>query len=114
MRPEKSRRSSARYREAAGRPPACDEGNLRHVGRDEDKEVLGSELAGLVELTPQELGDACHYLEGEGLIEEAMPDMGAGPYRTGSTSLMRVSRRLNSRLKPRPSRPSTFLRPSRS
>ena len=48
-------------------------------GGSEDKEVLGSELAGLVELTPQELGDACHYLEGEGLIEEAMPDMGASP-----------------------------------
>jgi hypothetical protein len=45
----------------------------------EDKEVRGNELAAQVDLTPQELGDACHYLRGEGLIEEAMSDMGASP-----------------------------------
>jgi hypothetical protein len=45
----------------------------------EDQEVRGQELAAEVDLTPRELGDACHYLEGEGLIEEAMPDMSAGP-----------------------------------
>jgi hypothetical protein len=48
-------------------------------GGSEDQEVLGQELTAQVELTPQELGDACHYLAGEGLIEEAMPDMGASP-----------------------------------
>ena len=48
-------------------------------GGSEDREVLGDELAAQVELTPQELGDACRYLAGEGLIEEAMPDMGASP-----------------------------------
>ncbi len=48
-------------------------------GGSEDQQVLGQELAAQVELAPQELGDACHYLAGEGLIEEAMPDMGASP-----------------------------------
>jgi hypothetical protein len=48
-------------------------------GGSEDQEVLGHDLTAQVDLTPQELGDACHYLEGEGLIEEAMPDMGASP-----------------------------------
>jgi hypothetical protein len=48
-------------------------------GGSEDQEVLGEELAARAELTPQELGDACHYLAGEGLIGEAMPDMGASP-----------------------------------
>ena len=48
-------------------------------GGSEDQQVLGHQLADEVDLTPQELGDACHYLAGEGLIEEAMPDMGASP-----------------------------------
>jgi hypothetical protein len=48
-------------------------------GGSEDQQVLGHELAARVELTPQELGNACHYLAGEGLIEEAMLDMGASP-----------------------------------
>ncbi len=48
-------------------------------GGSEDLQVLGNQLADRVDLTPKELGDACHYLAGEGLIEEAMPDMGASP-----------------------------------
>jgi hypothetical protein len=48
-------------------------------GGSENRDVLGNDLAAQLELAPQELGDACHYLHGEGLIEEAMPDMGASP-----------------------------------
>ena len=46
----------------------------------EFNEVRGDELADkLVDLTQQELADACRYLKRQGLIEEAMPDMGGSP-----------------------------------
>ncbi len=48
-------------------------------GGSEHKEVLGRELAAKLGLTDRDLGDACRYLAGEGLIEEAMPDMGGSP-----------------------------------
>jgi hypothetical protein len=48
-------------------------------GGSEHKEVLGHELAAKLGLTDQELGDACRYLAGEGLIEEAAPDMSGSP-----------------------------------
>jgi len=48
-------------------------------GGSEHKEVLGHELAAQLGLTDQELGDACRYLAGEGLIEEAAPDMSGSP-----------------------------------
>jgi hypothetical protein len=48
-------------------------------GGSEHQQVLGHELSDQVQLAPNELADACHYLAGEGLIEEAMPDMGASP-----------------------------------
>jgi hypothetical protein len=48
-------------------------------GGSEHKEVLGRGLAAKLGLTDQDLGDACRYLAGEGLIAEAMPDMSGSP-----------------------------------
>ena len=49
------------------------------AGGSQDVEVQGSDLLTRLGLAPQELGDACNYLAGQGLIEEAAPDMGASP-----------------------------------
>jgi hypothetical protein len=50
-------------------------------GGSEHKEVLGRELAAKLGLTDQDLGDACRYLAGNGLIKikEAMNGLGGGP-----------------------------------
>src|SRR5690348_1167127 len=48
-------------------------------GGSERQEVRGPQLTAEVGLSDQDLGDACDYLAGEGLIEVAMPDMSASP-----------------------------------
>jgi hypothetical protein len=50
-------------------------------GGSEHKKVLGHELAAKLGLTDQDLGDACRYLAGNGLIKikEAMNGLAGGP-----------------------------------